>query len=255
MTESLNHDDIKSSLVEIPFQGKNIAASSTGDSYVVSLRRCCENMGLDYSAQYRRLHRQPWAVVAIMATTGSDGKTYEMQMMSRRTFLMWLATIDTNRVKNGNARKSITAYQLKAAEVLDDYFGADVDKALEQARTQLKRQKGAVTVAKAVGLSTSTISFTELSAILNQAGYKTGRTRFVRQLVHDKFLYRMHSRKGAGKPFPYQKWIERKVFFVGQPPVTQSDGTVRTFTSVRVYANKIPFFINYYAPTQIEAAK
>lgn len=255
MTESLNHNDNRSSLVEIPFQGKNIAASATGDSYVVSLRRVCENIGIDYSSQYKRLMGRSWATVVKMTTVGADGKNREMVMVDRRTFLMWLATISTSMVKSAKARKAIDAYQKKASEVLDDYFGDDVDKALEQARAQLKRQKGAVTVAKAIGFSKSTISFTELSAILNQAGYKTGRTRFVRQLVHDKFLYRMHSRKGAGKPFPYQKWIERKVFFVGQPPVTQSDGTVRTFTSVRVYANKIPFFINYYAPTQIEAAK
>lgn len=35
-----------------------------------------------------------------MTSTGSDGKTYEMTFIDRRTFTMWLATIDTGRLKN-----------------------------------------------------------------------------------------------------------------------------------------------------------
>lgn len=33
-----------------------------------------------------------------MTSTGADGKTYEMTFIDRRTFTLWLATIDTGRL-------------------------------------------------------------------------------------------------------------------------------------------------------------
>jgi len=34
----------------------------------------------------------------MMTSTGADGKTYEMTFIDRRTFTLWLATIDTGRL-------------------------------------------------------------------------------------------------------------------------------------------------------------
>ncbi len=83
-----------SSLIETPFHTQTISAQQDNQGTVlVALKPVCENLGLDYSAQYRRLQRQDWAVVAMMATTGADGKTYEMVGIDRQTFVMWLATI------------------------------------------------------------------------------------------------------------------------------------------------------------------
>lgn len=62
----------------------------------------------------------------MMKTTGSDGKTYEMVALDRRTFTMWLATIDTSRVKSQSARDLIVAYQQEAADALDVYFSTGV---------------------------------------------------------------------------------------------------------------------------------
>lgn len=66
----------------------------------VALRPVCEALGLDFSGQQQRLQRQSWAVVCMTHThtTGADGKTYEMMLIDRRTFTMWLATIDTGRL-------------------------------------------------------------------------------------------------------------------------------------------------------------
>lgn len=112
-----------SSLIEIPFHTQTISAQQDNQGTVlVALKPVCENLGLDYSAQYRRLQRQDWAVVAMMATTGADGKTYEMVGIDRQTFVMWLATIDTNRIKSKQARQLIVLYQREAAQALDNYF-------------------------------------------------------------------------------------------------------------------------------------
>lgn len=71
---------------------------TTADGAYVALRPVCEALGLDVHSQRHRLQRQSWAVEVIMTSTGADGKTYEMTFIDRRTFTMWLATIDTGRL-------------------------------------------------------------------------------------------------------------------------------------------------------------
>lgn len=107
----------------IPFHGSElIARRGADDDYYVALKPLCEGMGIDYTAQYRRLNRQPWAVTAMMATTGSDGKTYNMFGINRKTLTMWLATIDTSRLKDDTVKTNIVTYQQECAEALDSYF-------------------------------------------------------------------------------------------------------------------------------------
>lgn len=79
-------------------------------------------MGIQFAAQYKRLERTPWAVVSMMDMTGADGKTYEMVTIDRRTFTMWLATIDTTRLKSDRARNLVETFQREAADALDNYF-------------------------------------------------------------------------------------------------------------------------------------
>lgn len=109
-------------LIPIPFHGGSIQAVRDGDDVLVAIRPVCEVVGLDYSAQYRRLHRQPWATVAMTAAVAADGKTRELAMVDRRTFTMWLATIDTGRIKSDAAREVLVQYQREAADALDRYF-------------------------------------------------------------------------------------------------------------------------------------
>lgn len=57
-----------------------------------------------------------------MTSVAADGKEREMTMVDRRTFTMWLATIDTSRIKDEGARELLVAFQREAADVLDAYF-------------------------------------------------------------------------------------------------------------------------------------
>ena len=52
---------------------------------IVFFKRCCENVGIDYATQYRKLLNNPTAVVVIMTTTGPDGKDYDMVGISPET--------------------------------------------------------------------------------------------------------------------------------------------------------------------------
>lgn len=49
-----------------------------------------------------------------------------MFMIDRRTFTMWLATIDTNRLKSEKAKDVVVSYQREAADALDRYFNTGV---------------------------------------------------------------------------------------------------------------------------------
>lgn len=111
-------------LTRVPFHDTTIY--TTADGAYVALRPVCEALGLDVHSQRHRLQRQPWAVEVIMTSTGADGKTYEMTFIDRRTFAMWLATIDTGRVKNEHTRELVRTYQCEAADALDKYFNEGI---------------------------------------------------------------------------------------------------------------------------------
>jgi hypothetical protein len=78
-----------------------------------------------------------------MTTVAEDGKPREMSMIDRRTFTMWLATIETRRIKDDKARGIVEAFQAEAADALDAYFhngGAINPRATEDQLDRLSRQ-------------------------------------------------------------------------------------------------------------------
>lgn len=109
-------------IVSIPFHGAEILALEADGTQWVAPRHVCETAGIAWQPQHDKLRAKPWAVVTQKMTTGRDGKSYEMTMIDRKTFTMWLATIDTNRVKDPAARTLIETYQAEAADALDAYF-------------------------------------------------------------------------------------------------------------------------------------
>lgn len=107
-------------LAQIPFHDTTIY--TTADGAYVALRPVCDSLELDYASQFKRVQHQPWATVVMMTTVAADGKRREMTFIDRRTFTMWLATIDTGRLKNERTRELVRAYQCEAADALDKYF-------------------------------------------------------------------------------------------------------------------------------------
>lgn len=110
-------------IVEIPFNGSVMIAQRFDDGEIyAALKPICENIGIAYNGQWERLNRTPWATVRMIRTVGADGKQRDMVAISRKTLTMWLATIDTNRLSDEQARHNVTVYQQEAAEALDKYF-------------------------------------------------------------------------------------------------------------------------------------
>lgn len=114
---------ISDDTVEVPFNGSMMIAQRFDDGEIyTALKPICENIGIDFNGQKQRLERTPWATMCVMHTVAADGKNRDMTAISRKTLIMWLATIDTNRLSDEQARKNVTVYQQEAAEALDKYF-------------------------------------------------------------------------------------------------------------------------------------
>lgn len=110
-------------IVEVPFNGSMMIDQRFDDGEIyTALKPICENIGIDFNGQKQRLERTPWATMCVMHTVAADGKNRDMTAISRKTLTMWLATIDTNRLSDEQARHNVTVYQQEAAEALDKYF-------------------------------------------------------------------------------------------------------------------------------------
>lgn len=108
-------------IVRIPFMGGFIETVLTNGEPHVVLKPTVEAMGLDYSAQLKKLRRKSWAVVAETATTAADGKAYVMATVGLDTWSMLLANIDEHRV-SVSARPLVVEYQQKSARALREYW-------------------------------------------------------------------------------------------------------------------------------------
>jgi hypothetical protein len=124
-----------------------------GSPHIV-LKPAVEDLGLSYPAQYRKLQSRSWAVVAQTATTGADGKTYEMAAVPVRTFLMLLATVNENRVAEAS-RPTLIAFQNETADAIEAYWtkgGAINERATDEQLDALEQQIEERRIRRALGL-------------------------------------------------------------------------------------------------------
>lgn len=91
-----------------------------GEPHVV-FRPAVEAIGLDYSTQLRKLRDRSWANRRDIPTVAEDGKTRLMAAIDVRTFLMWLATVNENKVA-AEVRETLVAYQRETTGAVNDYW-------------------------------------------------------------------------------------------------------------------------------------
>ena len=260
----------------VPFNGQTLSAVKAADGWKVSLKRLCENIGVAYNAQYERLQRQPWAVIRITRTTGADGKNYEMAMIDRQTLIMWLATIDINRIKNQQAKQTLITYQKECASALDHYFtqgGAirtlpgDTDsdimarailiaqKTIEQrtqqlqaAQNKIEADKPKVLFADAVSASDGTCLVGELAKMITQSykdhnsSFTIGQNRLFARLREDGYL----GTTGQNKNVPLQRYIEQELFRIKETAITHPDGHVSLNRTPKVTGRGQRYFLHKY---------
>lgn len=108
-------------LVRVSFHGDTLEAVKDGERVWVSLRRCCENLGLAIQPQHEKLKSKPWACVTEIVIHDASGRQQPLTMIDLDTLPGWLFSIDGRKVKEP-VREKLARYQREAARVLADHF-------------------------------------------------------------------------------------------------------------------------------------
>ena len=115
------NDSTTKQIQKYDFHGDTLDVIPDGDRLHVGIRAVCEALGVATSGQLQRLKRKPWAVMGVISTTASDGKTYDMSAIDLRSLPMWLATIEPSRCR-ADVREKLALYQVECAAVLAEHF-------------------------------------------------------------------------------------------------------------------------------------
>jgi hypothetical protein len=111
-----------SEIVRIPFRGDEILAVEIDGKPHILLRPALEAIGLDFSAQWRKIRGRSWtSVVPLTTQVPGDSQRREVITVPLRTFLMLLATINEAHVADG-VRPALIAYQTEVADVIEAHF-------------------------------------------------------------------------------------------------------------------------------------
>lgn len=117
----------------VPFHGHPLLTTNDGDIVRVAMKPICEAIGLDWSAQFRRIKRHPvlGSTVAMMATvagggiammaTPSDGGAQDTVTLPLDFLNGWLFGIDASRVKP-EIRDRLIDYQRECFAALAAYW-------------------------------------------------------------------------------------------------------------------------------------
>lgn len=108
---------------QITFNNVNIDVAVIDDRPCIALKPIAEALGLEWPRQTRIISEDAVlsSVIAKMATTGADGKQYEMLCLPLDYLNGWLFKINANRYK-GERRDLIIRYQKECYRVLAQHF-------------------------------------------------------------------------------------------------------------------------------------
>ncbi|MBW6397044.1 antA/AntB antirepressor family protein [Roseomonas sp. HJA6] len=115
----------ENALAEISFHGATLVArrGDTPETTMVAMKPIVEGMGLDWSAQLKKLKENPvlakgMAVIAIPSAGGDqDGVALQLTRLN-----FWLATVSTKRIADLATREAIIVYQEECADTLFAHF-------------------------------------------------------------------------------------------------------------------------------------
>lgn len=109
-------------LQPIPFHQDTIFVIDQDGQPFVPLRPICENLGLDWASQYRKLtsREKRWSVV-MLTTVAGDGKQREMLCIPIEKTTGWLFSIDSDKV-NPDLKEKVEMYQEECGKVLWNYW-------------------------------------------------------------------------------------------------------------------------------------
>ncbi len=108
-------------LFPVPFHQDTIVLVGQNDEPFVAMKPIVENMGLSWNSQHTKLTEKFASGIAIIGTTGGDGKQYEMVCLPLRKLPGWLYSISPNKVAP-ELRDKIIQYQEECDDALWRYW-------------------------------------------------------------------------------------------------------------------------------------
>lgn len=111
-------------IITVNFRGDDLYGFEADDGIFVALKPIVESMGLDWSAQLKRVKRDPILAegMAIMATPFGRGGDQEAVCLKMDLVNGWLFTIETARIKDDAVRERVVLYQRECYSVLRKHF-------------------------------------------------------------------------------------------------------------------------------------
>lgn len=111
-------------IVTVNFRGDTLYGFKQDDGVFLALKPMVQAMGLDWSAQFRRVQRDPILAegIAMMATPFGQGGDQEALCLNVEFVQGWLFTIDSLRIKDDDVRKKVQLYQRECYTVLHAHF-------------------------------------------------------------------------------------------------------------------------------------
>jgi len=122
---SINMNDIihKTVLHKVQFAGDPIEVIEHNNRHYIAMKPLCQNMGLQWEAQYKLINRDPVlsSTISMMEIVAQDGKIRKMLCLPIEYLNGWLFKIDISRYK-GELRERLILYQKRCYIVLFEHF-------------------------------------------------------------------------------------------------------------------------------------
>jgi hypothetical protein len=114
------------SLEKVKFAGGEIYAVNQNGTVYVSVRKLCEELGVNTESQTAKLKKlaadgDDWATTVIIAGVAFDGVTRQMTCLQADSIPMWMLTISPSKVDE-SVREKLKQYKNEAKRVLADHF-------------------------------------------------------------------------------------------------------------------------------------
>jgi len=113
---------MKQELQTIKFYDNEIFTVEKDGEHYVAMKPVCENIGLQWQAQFNRIKRHPVLSEGVsMMDIPLNGGDQKMLMLPIKLLNGWLFTVDANRVKP-EIRDRLLKYQRECFDVLNQYW-------------------------------------------------------------------------------------------------------------------------------------
>ena len=126
----------KNDFVEMVVVAGKDAIAKLAHRYWVSVKKVCENLGIDFSGQYKKLKSEADSYEAKFIDVKTNGGVQKVFCIPLSKLNGWLFTINPNRVKPQTKEKLI-AYKKEAFDVLYSHFVKEAKKSVKPAQKNL----------------------------------------------------------------------------------------------------------------------